>query len=162
MFGSFTAEAVTDRTGVVMFPREEIIHSTEPQETWLKKNIVVPTTTTDSATQPGSFLKEMKPLLRVYRLLGCFPIHMKDSGNIEQTVGLKGKVMEYSPSREVNNRSSCEEIFRILMKFQGSQEPTLGPSPEPDTASPHLHILVFFRLITLQIIPSRGLFHSGF
>jgi hypothetical protein len=95
MFSCFTAEAVTDRTGLVMFYREEIFHKTRPQKTWMKKNIVLPTMTPDAATEPGSFIYDMKPLLRVYRLLGCFPIHMKDSGNIERTVG---KLMNYSPS----------------------------------------------------------------
>jgi hypothetical protein len=110
----FTAEAVTDRTGVVMFSLEELFHNTGRQETWLKKNVVIPTEITDAATQPGSFVCDMKPLFRVYKLLGNFPVNIANSGNNEQTVGLKGKLMEYSPSQEVSNLSSGEEIFRIL------------------------------------------------
>jgi hypothetical protein len=89
MFSYFTSEAMTDRVGVIMFSHEQLFHNTELQEKWLKKNVVFPTTkTTDAAIQPGSFFYDMKPLFQLYRLLGRFPAHMKDSGNIEQRVVL--------------------------------------------------------------------------
>jgi hypothetical protein len=93
MFSYFTVKDVTDRTGVVMFSHEELFPNTEPQEKWPKKNAVFPTKTTDVATQPGSFVSDMMPLFQLYRILGSFPVNVKDSGNIEQTVGLKGKLM---------------------------------------------------------------------
>jgi hypothetical protein len=53
MFSYFTVKAVTDGRnwcGKVMLSHEEIFSNTEPQEKWLKKNVVFPTMTTDGAT----------------------------------------------------------------------------------------------------------------
>jgi hypothetical protein len=69
-----------------MFPREEAFCNTDLREAWLKKNVVFPTEkTADVAVQPGSFAYDMKPLFQLYKLVGNFPVHVKDSGNMEQT-----------------------------------------------------------------------------
>jgi hypothetical protein len=69
-----------------MFPREDDLRNTDLQEAWLRKNAVLPTEKkTDVAIQPGSFAYDMKPLFQLYRLVGNFPVHVKHSGNIEQT-----------------------------------------------------------------------------
>jgi hypothetical protein len=73
---------------MAMFAREEVFHSADLQGAWLKENTVLPTKkTTDEAIQPGSFAYDMKPLFQLYRLVGNFPVHMKETGKMAQTAG---------------------------------------------------------------------------
>jgi hypothetical protein len=76
-------KAMTDGRGVIMYSPEEQFHITKLRESQKKKNVVFPTTETpETKIQPGSFVYDLRPMFQLQKLLGHFPLHTYDSGNI--------------------------------------------------------------------------------
>jgi len=70
--------------------------------------------------------------------------------------------MEKSRSSKTDSRSPSQEIPRLELSLQNSQNSTAWPSPEPDESSPHLPTLLLLRSIliysNLSLCLPSGLF----
>ena len=87
--------------GLPMFSYEGHFYDSHHREPPLKSNVVFPIkkpTYTQGLSK--SFMNDVRPMFEIYRLLGLFPVNVKDSGNNIYYPDRKGrnKFMQQNPS----------------------------------------------------------------